>query len=117
MLVNRVKTFFSAAAVAIFLIAVSCAAAPADENLKVRIGLHISSNSGVSAAQFYDMTKGIMKIFKDKYGIEAVMKTYPTFYEVEDAFLKNEVDMALLVPGQVVEITEQGGAVHPWGVL
>lgn len=117
MINNRAKTFITAVAVAIFLMAVSCDAAQDGKNMKIRFGIHITSSAGQSSAQWLDITKGIMNIFKENYGLEVVMKTFPSFEEVEEALIKNEIDGADLWPGEFGALTEKGASIHPWATF
>jgi len=110
---NWWKTFFVGAA-AIILLAAPPAAAQGDEKIKVTFGIHFESSAGQSSAQLFDMTKGVLNILKENYGVEVVMKTFPSQDAVEEAFLKNEIDAAVFLSGNVVSVTEKGAGIHPW---
>lgn len=104
----------SLAAVAAFAVFVCSSSAMAAEPLKVKLGAHIESSGGQSSGQLYEMTKGMIEAMKKEYGLDIEWIKYSTYEDVESAFLKKEVDIALLWPMQAAMIEEKGGSTLPW---
>lgn len=83
--------------------------------IKIRSGIHLASAAGMSSSQGYDFIQNFIKAISTNYDIVLEVVRFSSAEEVQEAFIENEIDFALVYSEQYVEIVDAGGKPYPLG--
>jgi ABC-type phosphate/phosphonate transport system substrate-binding protein len=85
----------------------------AQEKRVLRYGDHMSASSGKSATANYDSMSITFKIINNESpDYQIVPQYFPTHVEVNEAFAKNKIDIAMRWPDQAQDIMDRGGDLY-----
>lgn len=78
------------------------------------IGVHFKTGSGLSAAEFVDMTNSMINMIAGEAGEKVRYAKFSSRDEILQAYLKGQVDGALLYAEEIVDLAAAGGKFEPF---
>lgn len=100
------------------LIILTICALPMKGNLLAKkkpfvVGVHFATTAGVSSSEASNLANSLLKLVAGETGLELEFKKYPDQDDVQNAFVKDEIDAAMFFSQQLVSLKGRGLKYYP----